>query len=250
MKYIKALFVAPALAIVLSAATPAVASAAWWNPFSWFKRAPQERPAVPAGIENASATSTEHRSATSTSAMTKDKPVIIRVDAPKPAVTPVNPVKATTSAAIEATVVAPSVMLDPAFSPSSFIYPRTVRSGQTIATVKADAGNDSKALGMWYLDAVTFHVVSDSLRSGDLPVSVMVGGVSVKDSTAVNEKVTVSIAGHVASDAISFILNGQIPNHGDFKVVIDGVTGHIKADASAKAYPFMGMPIEGPRFDI
>lgn len=115
--------------------------------------------------------------------------------------------------------------------------------------VEASHG-DSGALGLWYVDSVTWRIVSDEMRSGDLTIGVSSRQSVVSDSSSLNASITTKLGAHVASDELSFRINGPLPSRGRFHVVVEKVTGHMKNDSTNAVYEFEGLPVIGPEFKL
>lgn len=251
MKYIKVLFLAVSLAFI----APQMADAAWWNPLSWFK---EESVQVPADTTFRAQVAPMNAQLNSEAEVKSVMPVqtqqIQRFAAPatnatssaRPAVAPKVLPTAPVSV-IESQVEVPIYALDPAFTSAQFIAPREVKNGQVVMSLKPGSDNGGSA---WQIDRMGYHIVSDRLRSGDVIFSVAVGGLPVKDVSTVNDKTSISLVGRPANTDITFLVNGSLPSKGDFKVVIDELTGYRTSDSAKKSYIFIGSPIEGPRFDI
>ena len=250
---------------------PQTALAAWWNPFSWFSKNDKAPVNVSSRAEVATTTKASQSNLEPKNADTKTvppkassvkKPVVIKIEPPvvtKPntpvTVTPPQSNPATTSKEEnqkpEVKIVdAPTYALDIGFTPATFSHPRTIRNGLVAFSASATHGSGQEALGLWYLDRITFRIISERFRSGDMNVSIYSKGVFVADVSIFNEKQTVAISGHAASDDITFMINGQVPSHGDFKVIVDEISGYMKNDATKTVHPFKGTPLEAPRFDI
>ncbi len=76
----------------------------------------------------------------------------------------------------------------------------------------------------------------------------MAGQSVVGDFSATNESITTKLTGHAVSDPIVFIINGQVPTRGTFKIVVEKVTGYMKGETTIKT--FGGGALEGPEFKI
>lgn len=251
------------------ALVPQITFAAWWNPFSWFKKAVIEDAHAPLISNTITATTTVTVTATTTTTVKTNpvvtptpkptgstKPTTTAPASPKPTTTPAQPatkpaISVTASATVdvkpEVKIDVPTYVLSAPFTPAIFSAPRTIKNGLIVLSVEASKG--SQAIGEWYIDSVTWRTVSDSMRSGDITVSISAGSQRVEDSLMVNESHTTKLSGHVASDPITFDLNGQIPNRGTFHVVVESISGHTKSSSSA-SYNFGGTPLVGPDFRI
>lgn len=274
-KQLSALF---AIALTAILVAPQAADAAWWNPFSWFKKADKEMLVLP---ENArpdvmvksptttapviEATTTPLKGDASTAKplpVTAKPPVTTMPSQAKPVVktvattTPSKPVATTTSASKpqattteEKKVETPTMKLAYAYLPSNFSQPKNIRQGTELLALEASVGG-SQAVGNWYIDSITWRIASDEMRSGDLTVGVSSKQSVVSDSGLINSPITTKLSLHAASDALSFQVNGNIPQRGRFHIVIDEVSGHMKSDPTNAVYKFTGTPIVGPEFTL
>ncbi len=256
-------------AVVLVLVSPHSVEASWWNPFSWFKK----DKAVPAVVVPPTSTTTNKPTpvvVTPTTTPVKSNPLPpVGVPVGKPTSTkPVsNPPKATstkpTSTTTKATstksevngssttavqVEIPTFVLNDGFTPAGFVSPRDVRNGTTLLTIEAQSGK-VQAIGTWYVDSITWKVVSDSYRSGDLTISVLSGQKNYGDSSVINETHVTKLSSHVVSSPISFVINGQTPRKGQVRIVVEGIRGHTSTNASVE-YALGGTPLTGPDFSI
>jgi hypothetical protein len=250
------------LSIIVSVALPSVADAAWYNPFSWFKK----RPAAPAiinqgGVTTPSSTAKpqEPAAATSTKSTTK-KPLPVQAKpasttpaqtkpVQKPAVTTKDTKPAATTSVEAKVIEVPSFAATYNFQPSNFSQALTIRTGTELLAVEAKHG-DVSALGNWYVDSVTWRLVGDDLRPGDMIISVSSKQNVAAESSLVNESVTTKLSAHVASDELSFKIGGPFPNRGRIHVIVEEITGRMKNDPTNTVYKFKGLPVVGPEFSL
>ncbi len=260
MKHTSKALVIASLAVAMIA--PLTASAAWWNPFSWFKKnqtpkveivatttldskidvtvPPVMPPVVPAKPSNPAPVKTTPPATVIPAVKTTAKPT---TSPTKP--TSVTP-PSTTSAVVQVEV--PTYVLNTGFTPAGFISPRNVKNGTTLLTIESVPGK-TQALGTWYIDSITWRIVSEAYRSGDLTVSLVSGVKIIEDTSVINESHTTKISSHVASDPISFVINGQTPRKGMVRIEIESIKGHMSTSADID-YTINGTPLVGPDFSI
>lgn len=258
----KQIFKAVAISsLAIAVIAPLTASAAWWNPFSWFKKnqtpkveivatttldskidvtvPPVMPPVVPAKTSNPVPVKT-----------TPPATVIPAVKTTaKPTTSPTKPTTAlpsTTPAAVQVEV--PTYVLNTGFTPAGFVSLRNVKNGTTLLAIESVPGK-TQALGTWYVDSVTWKILSEAYRSGDLTVSLVSGQKIIEDTSVINESHTTKISSHVASDPISFVINGQTPRKGIVRIVVESIKGHTSTKADVE-YVFAGTPLTGPDFSI
>lgn len=255
-----------------SVSAPLVADAAWWNPFSWFKK--QTPPVVvpnpnsnrptttmPTGAPpQSSRPTTTPGNATSSAASTKPlpptakPPVTTMPVQAKPVVKPVSTTttgtkpQATSTSQIKVEI--PRYVVNQAFTPSGFSSPRTVKIGTTLLVVEAEQGTSSQAIGNWYIDKVVWRIDAPEFRTGDMTVAISSGQKIFEDVSTINESYTSGLKGHVASDPLTFFINGRTPNKGVVKIIVEEIHGRMKNSSSTLLYSFKGMPLVGPEIRI
>lgn len=268
MKYFSKILLLFSFALIL--VVPSVASASWWNPFSWFKKntppvtipsSNSNKPTTTFPGVNSSSSAPVQTPGNATSSAASSKPLPSTAKPPvttmpvqakpviKPTSTTSTPTKPVATSTNEVKIVAPSFILDSAYTPGGFTSPRDVKTGTVFLIIESDKGSGSPAIGNWYLDKIVWRLVSQEYRSGDLTVSVSSGQKFFEDSSFVNEPRTTMLSSHVASDPITFMVNGRIPQKGYAKVVVDEIYGHMK-NGSTTVYKLNGTPLVGPEFYI
>lgn len=253
----KALVIASfAVAVV----APLTVSAAWWNPFSWFKKTtPAATVNTEVKVNVGTNTNTQTNASTSVEVKPATQPIVQTVKpvvVPKPASTSKPTASSSTSSkpvvnsSTTTTIVVdvPVYALNSQFTSSGFVAPRNVKNGTTLLTIEALPGK-VQAIGTWYVDSITWRMVSDTYRSGDLTVSVTAGQKVYEDSSVINESHTTKISSHVASDPISFTINGQTPRKGTVRIEIESIKGHTSTNSNIE-YSIGGTPLVGPDFSI
>ncbi|MBI5133893.1 MAG: hypothetical protein HZA81_00685 [Candidatus Taylorbacteria bacterium] len=268
-KHVVALF---GFALVAAFAAPQAADAAWWNPLSWFRKPQKEIRNAPPAEPVSTATSSPTLSGATTTPVKSDDPSTKPLPAAaKPPVTampvqakPVVKAAATTTATatppapatkpaatttVQKKVEVPSFSATYPYLPSNFSQPKNIRQGTELLAIEAVKG-EAASLGLWYVDSVTWRVVSEEMRSGDLTIGVSSKQNLVSDSNSLNASITTKLVAHAASDELSFKVNGPFPDRGRFHIVVEEVTGHMKNDESNTIYTFKGLPIVGSEFSL
>ena len=256
--YYKVIFSA---SLLLFLGAPEFAHAAWYNPFSWFKKS--STPAIIHAVPARTSTSTAAAAATSASNERREAstPALENKVLPESASDKPKPVPAEKieTKAVSVTAAAASTREDkkapdvPTFDlavpyqQSNFTQPKKVRAGTELLSITASSG-DSQAIGLWYVDSITWRIVSDDMRSGDMVLGVSSKQNIVSDTNLINEPITTALQAHAVSDELSFRINGSFPSRGRAHLVIDNIKGHMKGDTAM--YSFKGTPIVGPEFSF
>lgn len=261
MKHIFKFLALLSLAVFMVA--PLTVSAAWWNPFSWFKKVQTPK------AELVATTTIDSTIQVNTSPtlppVAPTNPVPVKTQLPTGVVPP--PIKNTSNPTTSITkpvassapaqpsttsvvmqVEVPTYVLNAGFTPEGFVSPRNVKNGTTLLTIESVPGK-VQAIGTWYVDSITWRMVSDAYQSGDLTVSVAAGQKMYEDSSVINESHTTKLSSHVVSDPISFTINGQTPRKGVVRIVVESIKGHTSSNADVE-YVIKGTPLIGPDFNI